>query len=71
MSKNISLGKKSYEEMLTRVDEIIIKLSGNDIPLDRLVSEVGEAHELIKEMGKRLDETKLKINDLNGEISPA
>lgn len=63
--------KKTYEENLTEIDEIIEKLENGDLNLDESIKEYEKSMKLIEECSKMLNEAQgkiQKINTSNGNI---
>lgn len=58
-----------YQEMLSDVENIIGDISSDHVDLDIMVEKVEKGYHLIKEMKKRLDDTKMKISKLQLEFS--
>lgn len=66
-------GKKSYEEAIAELEEIVGKLEKGDLSLDESIDYFQKGMELSKFCSKRLDEIERKITVLieaeNGEIT--
>ena len=50
--------KKSFEEMLARLDEIVCALEQGDVPLDRSLALYTEGAELVRLCSGQLDEAE-------------
>ena len=57
-----------YEAMLTEVETIVQDVGSSELDLDSVVGRVERAYELIREMKARLDETRLKIENLRSDF---
>ena len=53
--------KKTFEEAITRLDEIVKELEKGDAPLENALSVFAEGTELIKHCGKILDDAEQKV----------
>lgn len=53
--------KKTFEEAITRLDEIVKELEKGDAPLEKALSVFAEGTELIKHCGKILDDAEQKV----------
>ncbi len=53
--------KKTFEEAITRLDEIVKALEKGDAPLEESLDLFGEGTELIKYCGKILDDAEQKV----------
>lgn len=63
--------KKTYEENLKELDEIIEKLEEGDLSLDDSIKEYEKSMKLLVECGKILDEAQSKIQKItvkNGKL---
>jgi exodeoxyribonuclease VII small subunit len=54
--------KMSFEESVSRLDEIIEQLSGGEIPLEKSVQLYQEGLTIVSECRKNLDEAQLKVS---------
>jgi exodeoxyribonuclease VII small subunit len=59
--------KKSFEEAVKRLDEIVTNLENNEIKLDDMLQLYEEGAQLIKFCLKKLDDVENKINILSGD----
>ena len=59
-----NLGNKSFEEMLSRLEEIIRVLEQGDAPLDASLSLYTEGAALIRACTKKLDEAEQEVAKL-------
>ena len=53
--------KETFEQMLTRLDEIVRHLEKGDLPLDDSLSLFEEGTDLIRSCGTMLDEAEQKV----------
>jgi exodeoxyribonuclease VII small subunit len=60
------MAKKSFEEMVKRLTEIVSELEKGDILLDDMVNLYEEGSKLIEESLAKLDDVEKKINKLSG-----
>ena len=70
MSKNT---KNTFEESVTRLEELIEAMEDGSATLDELVAKYEEGSKILKECQKQLHEAELKIEQLNsktGEPEP-
>ena len=58
--------KKSFEERLTRLNEIVAKIEGSTLPLEEALSLFQEGKALIKDMEEELRNASAKIEELTG-----
>jgi exodeoxyribonuclease VII small subunit len=59
---------EKYSTMLKQVETIVNDISTSDIDLDLMVEKVETGYELIKKMRSRLQETKVKIEELRSDF---
>lgn len=57
----------TFEEKLTKLEEIVTKLEAGDIPLDSAVKEFNEAIVLAKECDEKLKSAESALNKLINE----
>ena len=55
----------TYEQAVERLEEIVVKLEKNDIPLDDALKLFEEGTKLTSFCKKKLDEAKQKITTIN------
>lgn len=55
---------KSFEEKLKRLDEVVGKIEGEELPLQEMLSLYQEGKTLIKELQKELKEAEEKVGSL-------
>ncbi len=55
--------KLTFEEKLSRLDEIVTKMNEGNAPLDEMIALYEEAQKIIKEEKETLDNAKAKINE--------
>lgn len=63
--------KKTYEENLIEIDEIIEKLENGELTLDESIKEYEKSMKLIEDCGKMLNEAQGKIQKIsmnNGKV---
>lgn len=67
MTKNIEkkIIKLSFEEAMTRLEEIVEILSSQKINLDLMIELYEEGNALKEHCAKKLDEAKMKIEIIN------
>ncbi len=53
--------KKTFENKMKRLDEIVAVMDSNELPLDETLKMYEEAQLLIKELEKELTEAKEKV----------
>lgn len=53
--------KKTFEDKMKRLDEIVAVMDTNELPLDETLKMYEEAQQLIKELEKELKEAKEKV----------
>lgn len=53
-----------YETMMQKVEQIVAQLGRQDLDLDSVVQRVEEGYALIEKMRARLEQTKMKIEQL-------
>jgi exodeoxyribonuclease VII small subunit len=56
---------QSYQSMLQEVEMIVRDVASPDLDLDQMVQKVERGYELIRAMKGRLDETKLRMDQLH------
>ncbi len=56
--------QETFEEKLTKLDEIVKKLERGDVPLDDAVKEFNEAMELAKECDQKLKNAEESLHKL-------
>ena len=56
--------KKTFEENMTRLDEIVERLERNDTPLDETITYFEEGLKLVNELEKRLKGYEAKVEEL-------
>lgn len=56
----------TFEYAMNRLEEIVKKLEGQDIPLDKALAEFEDAIGLVKFCNETLAEAELKITQLSG-----
>ncbi|HEX2970342.1 MAG TPA: exodeoxyribonuclease VII small subunit [Bacteroidales bacterium] len=54
----------SFNEAMSRIEEIIKNIENGDLDIDRLTSEVKTATELIRQCQKKLKTTEEEINSI-------
>ena len=54
----------SFEEKLKRLDEVVAKIEGEELPLQEVLSLYQEGKTLIKELQGELKEAEEKVGDL-------
>ncbi len=55
----------TYQSMLQEVESIVRDVASPELDLDQMVQKVERGYELIRSMKLRLDETKLRIEQLH------
>lgn len=60
-AKGKGSGDPSFEDALTRLEEIVESMEEGEIPLDDLLRKYEEGNELLKICNKRLRDAELKI----------
>lgn len=58
------MAKKSFEENITRLEEIVRKLEKGDAPLEESLKLFQEGTELVASCGKLLDEAELAVKKI-------
>ena len=58
------MAKKSFEENITRLEEIVRKLEKGDAPLEESLKLFQEGTELVASCGKLLDEAELTVKKI-------
>ena len=53
----------TFAEMSARLEQIVAKLEGEDVPLEELIKLHGEGTQLIKRSRQMLEEAKLKVTE--------
>ena len=53
----------TFAEMSARLEQIVTKLEGEDVPLEELIKLHGEGTQLIKRCRQMLEEAKLKVTE--------
>jgi len=61
--------KKSYEDLIEELEEILSKIEGEEIAVDELSSKVKRATEIIKHCKKVLSDTETDIEDILKDLS--
>ncbi len=56
---------QSYQSMLQEVETLVREVASPELDLDHMVQKVERGYELIRTMKLRLDETKLRIEQLH------
>ena len=56
--------KENFESALKRLEEIVAKMEGGDIPLDESLALFEEGVKLSRVLGKRLEEAERKVEML-------
>ena len=59
---------KSIEERLNRLGEIVGELEGKALPLDESLKLFEECKKLCESLSKELEEAKLKIEEVTGDV---
>ncbi len=59
---------KSFEERLNRLGEIVGELEGKALPLDESLKLFEEGKKLCESLSKELEEAKLKIEEVTGDV---
>lgn len=54
--------KKTFEQAIKQLEQIVNELESNDIPLEKAMKKFEEGVKLSKDCGEILDETEKKIN---------
>ena len=54
----------SFEEKLKRLDEVVAKIEGEELPLQEVLSLYQEGKTLIKELQRELKEAEEKVGNL-------
>ncbi len=57
--------EKSFEEKLNRLDEVVGKIEGEELPLQEVLSLYQEGKTLIKELQSELKEAEEKVGKLS------
>ncbi len=57
--------EKSFEEKLDRLDEVVGKIEGEELPLQEVLSLYQEGKTLIKELQSELKEAEEKVGKLS------
>jgi exodeoxyribonuclease VII small subunit len=60
-----------YAEALGELDEILRELEGSDVDVDRLADRVARAADLIALCRERIDNAKLRIDDVIADLDAA
>lgn len=55
---------QSYQKMFQEVENIVREINAPDVDLDNMVEQVERGYALISKMRERLQQTKLKIDEL-------
>ena len=63
------MAKKSFEEMVERLNQIVSELEQGDIVLDDMIKLYEEGSKLIEESLAKLDDVEKKISRLSGKTS--
>lgn len=58
---------QAYQAMLEEVEQITTEVSAAEADLDEMVEKIERGYGLLKNMKKRLDDTKMKVEKLRGE----
>ena len=53
-----------YKTMMKEVENIITSISNQEVDLDQMVQQVEKGYKLIAAMRQRLDNTKMKVDEL-------
>ena len=61
--------KKTFEERLARLNEIVAKIEGSTLPLEEALALFQEGQSLIKGMEEELKAASAKIEELTGTKS--
>lgn len=59
--------KKSFEESLARLDELVNALEKNEVPLEESIAMFQEGLELVKECENQLKSFEKKVEELTGD----
>lgn len=59
---------EKYSSMLKQVETIVGEISSSNIDLDAMVEKVETGYDLIKKMRLRLQDTKVKIEELRNDF---
>lgn len=59
---------KSFEERLNRLGEIVGELEGKALPLDESLKLFEEGKKLCESLSKELEEAKLKVEEITGDV---
>jgi exodeoxyribonuclease VII small subunit len=60
-----------YAEALGELDDILRELEGSDVDVDRLADRVARAADLISLCRERIDNAKLRIDDVIADLDAA
>lgn len=61
--------KKSYEDLVDELEEILSKIEGEEVAVDELASKVKRATEIIKHCKKVLSDTEEDIDGILKDLS--
>jgi exodeoxyribonuclease VII small subunit len=61
------MAKKTFEQSMKRLEEIVQELESGDLPLEKAIKKFEEGIQLSKFCSKKLDETEKKITILMEE----
>ena len=61
---------QSFNKMVSRIEGIISRISGDNIDLDEVLAQTEEGYKVLKSMKLKLEDAKNKIEQLKQEYQP-
>lgn len=61
----------TFNNMVTKIENIIAEISSNRIDLDDVLEKTEEGYKLLKSMKHKLEDAKSKIEQLKNEYNPS
>jgi exodeoxyribonuclease VII small subunit len=68
MSEDLENTNLTYEQKVSKLDDILSKLDNSEIPIDALADNVKEGALLIKSLSKKLNQVEIQIKDIFQEM---
>ena len=70
MDQSDLMESQTFNKMVARIESIIGNISKENIDLDEVLSQTEEGYKILKSMKLKLEDAKLKIEQLKKEYQP-
>ena len=60
----MAIDKENFQEQLKRLDQIVDRISKDDLPLEEALKLYEEGSKLVKELEKKIEEAKDKVEKI-------